>query len=165
MSMSRSLGSFIISDITAFVGLYNQNCVLNMPKLPSSKLERNISFVLKFLEEFEKRDKELFCKLCKTPVSSEKKTRVDSHRECEGHKRKLPRLANRLTADSFELTAAEKIMKALLKADIPLHKLRHPALRNLFEEKIVHLPGAETCRSAVKGVFKKKCHTIISNAF
>ena len=98
--------------------------VLNMPKLPSSKLERINSFVLKFPEEFEKGDKELFSKLCKTPVSSEKKTRVDSHRGCEGHKRKLALLANRLTADSFGLTAAEKIVEAFLKADIPLHNMK-----------------------------------------
>ena len=79
--MSRSLDEFIISDITAFLVYTGGISVLTMQmkKLPS-KLERNILFVLKFPEKFEKRDDEILCKLCKTPVSSEKRTRIDLHR-------------------------------------------------------------------------------------
>ena len=40
-------------------------------------------------------------------------------------------------------------VKAFLEADIPLHKLRHPSLKSLFERRKIDHPSETSCRNAV----------------
>ena len=44
---------------------------------------------------------------------------------------------------------AEKVTKAFLSADIPLHKLRNTHLQTLFREMGHTLPSESSCRSKV----------------
>ena len=127
-----------------------------MPKTAETLSEKIVTYTRKHPEEFERKDGALFCKLCKVSVSCDKKTRVESHRSSATHQGRLPLLRSQWPDSSNTQTKAAQICEAFLKADIPLHKLRHPAIKELFEKNKIECPGETTCRNAVKELYAGK---------
>ena len=111
---------------------------------------------------------ELFCLHCSTTVSCEKNFLVDKHRETNKHVRK----AERSTVQSSSTSQKQQFLhvgkcdfaldvtKAFLSADIPLWKLRHPAIRRLFTTFGNPLPSEETCRSRIPLLYDEEISRI-----
>ena len=77
---------------------------------------------------------------------------VDSHRGSAKHQRGF--LNEKASTQTFLKTPipdfAEKVTKAFLCADIPLHKLRNSHLSSLFKKLGNPLPSERKCRSKVE---------------
>ena len=103
----------------------------------------------KYPREFQRREGSLYCNLCKVTVSYDKVTRVNAHRANPTHKRKMEIFQTAPISFNRDSRAA-RFVEAFLKSDIPLHKLRTPALKQLFQEECGESPPSETlCRNAV----------------
>ena len=90
-----------------------------MPKVMQSYSSKVHSILHEYASEFTLTLKgELFCKVCDCIVKCDKKIMVDLHRGSAKHQ------------DTKDF--AEKVTKAFLCADIPLHKLRNSHLSSLF---------------------------------
>ena len=110
----------------------------------------------KYPREFQRREGSLYCNLCKVTVSYDKVTRVNAHRANPTHKRKMEIFQTASISFNRDSRAA-RFVEAFLKSDIPLHKLRAPALKQLFQEECGESPPSETlCRNAVKDVYDRK---------
>jgi len=75
--------------------------------------------------------------MCEVVVKCDKHFFVDSHRKSAKHASKVPCGSTSITKQTFispSTNMAEDVAKAFLAADIPLHKLEHPALRTLFHQ-------------------------------
>ena len=106
----------------------------------------------------------LFCtaKLCKTKVSCEKKTRVEIHRSGHVHQREIGQLQLTPVVNFIIPNTTTKFVSDFLRANIPLHKLRHPALKELFTELRVDYPSESAARRAVQPIHEKNLDTIRS---
>ena len=121
------------------------------------------TFTSKYPREFEKRkllgEFVLYCKLCKTKVSCEKKTRVEIHRSGHVHQREIGQLQLTPVVNFIIPNTTTKFVSAFLRANIPLHKLRHPALKELFTELRVDYPSESAARRAVQPIHEKNLDT------
>lgn len=127
-----------------------------MPAHQKSHAEKAKKHTQNYPSEFSiSQQGDLWCKLCLTTVSSKRKSTVEKHRNSLGHQTKLARCEPQTPIVSFNLcenSFAYKVTMAFLNADIPLYKLRHEALRTLFEEIGNPLPSEFACRNIVKGI-------------
>ena len=106
-----------------------------MPKVKQSYSSKVHSILHEYACEFTSTPKdELFCKVCDCIVKCNKKFMVDSHHDSAKHLLKTP------LSD-----LAEKVTKAFLCADIPLHKLRNSHLSFLFKELGNPFPSKGKC--------------------
>ena len=101
---------------------------------------------------------ELFCKVCDCIMKCNKMFMVDSHRGSAKHQRGF--LHEKASTQTFLETSildfAEKITKAFLCADIPLHKLRNSHLSFLFKELNNPLSSEGKCRLKVEKLAEEK---------
>ena len=130
-----------------------------MPKVKQSYSSKVRNILHEYDSEFIATPKgELFCKVCDCVVKCDKKFMVGSHRGSAKHQRGF--LHEKASTQTFFKTPipdfAEKVTKAFLCADIPLHKLRNSHLSSLFKELGNPLPSEGKCRSKVEKLAKKE---------
>ena len=107
-----------------------------MPEVMQSYSSKVLSILHEYASEFTLTPKgELFCKVCDCIVKCDKKIMVDLHRASAKHQRGF--LHETASTQTFLKTIpipdfSEKVTKAFLCADIPLHKLRNSHLSSLF---------------------------------
>lgn len=141
-----------------------------MPKSAVPDVVKVRKIVKKYPEEFlETPSHTLFCRLCGKTVKHDKEFHVDSHRGTAKHQRAMESLTASSTSQNqtFLPTTknksefAEDLVIAFTSANIPLYKLRHPRIQDLFA-KIGHpLPSESTCREKVSEVCQKEQQRII----
>lgn len=88
----------------------------------------------------------IYCNLCSTTVKSDKKWNLDHHRNTKRHQQLM---AKSSTGTSTFLTLpeiSENVVRAFLEADIPLNKLRNPAIKDLFKNLNVPIPSETQAR-------------------
>ena len=135
-----------------------------MPKVAKSKIEKVDIFVKKYPNEFISTPSgNLFCKLCNTAVKCDKEFHVNAHRNSTKHSCKIPTKDQKqefivVDKNSF----SDRLIKAFLKSDIPLFKLRNESIRELFLELGHQVPSDTFCRKKVENIsqeflFKIKC--------
>ena len=97
---------------------------------------------------------DLFCVLCCQTVNYDKRFRVESHQSSAKHKRLL--LANaeekkpqQTFFPSLKKDFTSKLVEAFLSADIALHKLQNPKIRQLFTDLGQPVPSESSCRAHV----------------
>ena len=110
-----------------------------MGKTADSQAVKAKSHVNQFPKEFTCNPRnEIFCQLCATIVKCDKRFHVEQHRQTAKHQRKVapeqPQVSN---SQSFLLPQSQKnftkrFVTAFLEADIPLYKLKHSSIKNLF---------------------------------
>ena len=140
-----------------------------MPKTAVPNAVKIRKFVKKYPNEFlETPNHSLFCKLCEKIVKHEKEFHVESHRNTGKHQRAVENVtANVSPCQKFISTTtkksdfAEDLVIAFTSANIPLYKIRHPRVQELFN-KIGHpLPSESTCRAKVSEVAEREQQNII----
>ena len=127
-----------------------------MPKVPASKHAKVASIVRQYPAEFSSTPRgDLYCKLCDVAVKHDKMFYVDSHRKSHRHSSKLTSSSSSTLLQPFldrgNFTA--DVTKAFLAADIPLNKLEHPALRNLFSSMGRACPSISSCRQLIPELY------------
>ena len=130
-----------------------------MPKVKQSYSSKVRNILHEYDSEFTSTPKgELFCKVCDCILKCDKKFMVDSHRGSAKHQRGF--LHEKASTQTFLKTPipdfAEKVTKAFLCADIPLHQLRNSHLSSLFEELGNPLPSEGKCRLKVEKLAKEE---------
>jgi hypothetical protein len=145
-----------------------------MPKSkPSMKNVLN-KYVDEFGENiFSSDDSVLFCKLCETRVSAERRYIVTQHLKTDKHTRSVNRHKNATTSKiqqqvtlySKKCTFSKDLCKALLSANIPLNKVNNKDFR-LFMEKYTNkeIPDESTLRkNYVNDIYVEIMNKIRSN--
>ena len=129
-----------------------------MGKTANSQAVKTKRYVNQFPKEFtcNPRNK-LFCQLCATIVKCEKRFHVEQHLQTAKHQRKVAPEQPSQASNSQSFFAASKskgfykqVVTAFLEADIPLHKLQHSSIKNLFNSTLGHhCPSESACRKQV----------------
>lgn len=142
-----------------------------MPKIAASDKLKVSSIVKQYPSEFSSSSGDkLYCKICECIVKHEKTFFVDSHRSTAKHSSKAHRPSSSTTPcpnsqqTFLELTTpefAQKVTKAFLSADIPLNKLEHPAIKDLFKTMGHTAPTVYACRKQVSVLFEEEKKQII----
>ena len=125
-----------------------------MPKVITTYAYKIQSIVKEFSDEFmESINNQLYCNLCNSAVSCNKRFLVDSYRNTSKHQKALGSRSENLipyTLQTFlsssDTDFAEKVTQAFLSADIPLYKLNNTHIKNLFRDIGHRLPSETTCR-------------------
>ena len=110
---------------------------------------------------------ELYCRLCETTVKCDKTFHVDSHRKTAKHSRLLAHSASSSSAatqqfiQSNTTSLGEKIATAFVSADIPLHKLRHPAILRMFTDLGHVAPSESSCRQYVPKLYQAERQKLV----
>ena len=124
-----------------------------MPKVATSSSNKVSKLVRQYPQEFSATPSNaLFCKLCEQIVKHERTFFVESHRASQKHKNKLkPTTAStsQLYIEATSSSFAEQVTKCFVAANIPLHKLRHPAIDELFKSMGRAVPSETSCRRIV----------------
>ena len=97
-----------------------------------------------------------FCQLCATIVKCSKRFHVEQHRQTAKHQRKVaPEQPLASNSQSFLLPQSQKdftkqVVTAFLEADIPLFKLKHSSIKNLFNSTLGHhCPSESACQKQI----------------
>ncbi|XP_022166130.1 uncharacterized protein LOC111041895 [Myzus persicae] len=127
-----------------------------MPKIKPTISTVVKNYVLEFGEDvFSCDESVLFCKLCETKVSAERRYTVTHHIETAKHKRAVNRKNNTKTSTSqLQVTSFSKkstfnkdLCKAMLSANIPLHKINNDDFRLFLETYMKRdIPNESTLR-------------------
>ena len=131
-----------------------------MPKQAASGKTKVNAFIREFHNEFiSTPTDELFCKMCEKVVKHDKHFHVDQHRNGSVYQAKLT--IPTTSRQSFISTPNipifnETVVKTFLSANIPLKKLRHPAIRHLFIDMGHPLPSESTSRRIVENIAKEE---------
>lgn len=137
-----------------------------MPKTAESDASKCKRIACQFPQEFKVTPRnELFCVLCECPVKYAKQFMIDSHRKSAKHSTKLQRTTSSSSVPTsskhesqtflnFKPDLAKHVTTAFLAADIPLHKLEHQAIRDLFDFMGHHCPSESSCRQHVPKLFQ-----------
>ena len=111
---------------------------------------------INFPKNFPNPRNELFCQLCATIVKCDKRLHVEQHGQTAKHQRKVaPEQPQASNSQSFLLPQSQKdfikqVVTAFLEADIPLYKLQHSRIKNLFNSIVgYHCPSESACRKQV----------------
>jgi len=103
---------------------------------------------------------ELFCKLCEIIVNCERKSSVEKHRLSQKHiafknSSAVSTMQSFMTSPSSN-DFGNRLVKAFLSSDIPLHKLTNPALKELFRSLGEEVPSISACRSMVPSIAQQQ---------
>ncbi|KAF7684988.1 hypothetical protein CDIK_4263, partial [Cucumispora dikerogammari] len=101
-------------------------------------------------------DNKLFCQLCHVLVNEEKKYYITAHIKTIKHQNKTNSNLTYPKQTFFnekDNSFTEIITEAFLSANIPLHKLRHPAIKTLFNKLNQPILKETTCRRATDRLF------------
>ena len=104
----------------------------------------------------------LWCNICDVVVNHARKSNVTQHLETTKHLKGVTRGKDKNLRQQFIAKAITPVMdqfaidlaKTFVECDIPLHKLRLPAMKEFLEkytDKVV--PGETTLRSKIPGLF------------
>ena len=127
-----------------------------MPKVPVRANSKSLQYEREFPNEFRANPTgDLFCILCCQTVNCEKCFRAESHQSSAKHKKLLSTTVN--TSEKRQQTFIpilkknfkRKLVEAFLAADIPLFKLQHPQIRQLFTHLGQPVPSESSCREHV----------------
>ena len=125
------------------------------------------AFIREFHNEFiSTPTDELFCKLCEKVVKHDKRFHVDQHRNGSVHQAKLtiPTTSRQSFISTPNIPNFNKtVVKTFLGANIPLKKLRHPAIRRLFIDMGHPLPSESTSRRIVENIAREEENQMIYN--
>lgn len=104
-----------------------------------------------------------FCILCCQTVNCDKRFRVESHQSSAKHRNLLSNAKKKkknAPLQSFiprsKKDFKEKLVKAFVAADIPLHKLQNPKIRELFTDLGQEVPSESSCRVLVDDLAKEE---------
>ena len=116
-----------------------------MGKTADSQAVKAKKYVNQFPKEFTCNPRnELFCQLCATIVKCDKRFHVEQHRQTAKHQRKVaPEQPQASNSQSFLLPQSQKdftkrVVTTFLEAEIPLYKLQHSSIKNLFDSTLGH---------------------------
>lgn len=121
-----------------------------MPKVAVNDTVKVRRIIQEFEDEFTSTSNNLlYCKLCEVVVKHDKRHFVESHRQSGRHisKQKTPLTQQFLSAQTSDFVT--DVTRAFLSADIPLKKLKHPAIIALFKSMSKDCPSESACRSQV----------------
>ena len=103
---------------------------------------------------------DLRCKLCEVFVKCDKKFFVENHQKSKLHQGKSVTTSSSQGKQTYlQLDQAKfkkKVVSSFLAADIPLHKLNHPALKSLFAAMGKSLPSETAARASVAQLASQK---------
>ena len=107
-----------------------------MPKQAKSSTAKVREICRQYPNEFEATPAgDLRCKLCEVLVKCDKKFFAKNHRKRKLHQGKLITTSSSQGKQTYlqldQANFKEKVVSSFLAADIPLHKLNHPALKSL----------------------------------
>ena len=125
-----------------------------MPKQAKSSTAKVREICRQYPNEFEATPAgDLRCKLCEVLVKCDKKFFAESHRKSKLHQGKLVTTSSSQGKQTYQqldqANFKEKVVSSFLAADIPLHKLNHPALKSLFAAMGKSLPSETAARASV----------------
>ena len=128
-----------------------------MGKTADSQAVKTKRYVNQFPKEFTCNPRnELFCQLCATIIKCDKRFNVELHRQTAKHQRKVaPEQPQASNSQSFLLPQSQKdftkqVVTAFLEAEIPLYKLQHSSVKNLFDSTLGnHCPSESACQKQV----------------
>ena len=129
--------------------------IIKMPKVPVRANSKLLQYEREFPNEFRANPMgDLFCILCCQAVNCGKRFRVTSHRQ---NIRSCSQRTTVNTAEKRQQTFIpilkknfkSKLTEAFLTADIPLFKLQHPQIRQLFTHLGQPVPSESSCREHV----------------
>lgn len=127
-----------------------------MPKTASSIKSKVNKIVAEFTAEFTTTPKgDLYCRLCNCIVQHDKRFYIDRHRSAAKHQRLLhePSSSSQTFIVQRPTDFTSQVVSAFLSADIPLHKVRNPQLKQLFVTMGYPLPSESSCRQKVNDLF------------
>jgi hypothetical protein len=105
---------------------------------------------------------------CDCIVKHDKKFFIDSHRSSMRHSVKL-KTNSATSSQQFitgqSITFAQQVTKSFLSANIPLYKLRHPAISDLFKVMGQQVPSEATCRNYVPELFGQEKQRMIDYVY
>ena len=106
-------------------------------------------------------------RLCATIVKCDKRFHVEQHHQTAKHQRKVaPEQPQASNSQSFLLPQSQKdftkqVVTAFLEADIPLYKLQHSRIKNLFKSTWGHhCPSESACRKQVNDLASQESKRI-----
>lgn len=126
-----------------------------MPKSTLSSYSKVRTFVIEFPAEFNATPKgELYCKVCALIVNHERRSSVLKHRDTRRHRERISAATPKQSLLSLPTGHSRdelinKVTSAFLSADIPLHKLLNPALKDMFQFLGHTAPSVSCCRARV----------------
>ena len=131
-----------------------------MPKVGLPDIVKVKLYVNEFSSEFSSTpDNKLFCKRCLCIAKFDKTHNVESHHKTIKHYLTQSDTSTLGSSQTFlsstNPTFKEVLTKAFLSANIPLVKLQHPAIRDLFLKMNKTVPSVPSCRNFWK---KIKCY-------
>ena len=110
---------------------------------------------------------ELFCTLCSTIVSHDRKFSVDKHRQSTNHHKALSSTSQQrqqplsIPTVSFDWNDyVEKVTAGFLLADIPLYKLNNSELQALFKYIGQKAPSESACQKQIDNMGKCEVNQI-----
>lgn len=132
--------------------------------MPRTKIPETVKvqrIIRQYPQEFSQTPNSLlFCTLCNCNVPSDKTFHVDRHRASSKHQSSITQQSSSATSSIQSFISApdqndfsSRVTKAFLSADIPLHKLRNPELRNLFKSINNPLPAESVSRERVNFLY------------
>ena len=136
-----------------------------MPKQAKSSTAKVREICRQYPNEFEATPAgDLRCKLCEVGllVKCDKKFFAESHRKSMLHQGKLVTTSSSQGKQTYlqldQANFKEKVVSSFLAADIPLHKLNHPApaLKSLFAAMGKSLPSETAARASVAQLASQK---------
>ena len=133
-----------------------------MPKAAELSFSKVRAHAVRYPKEFMTTSRgELFCTLCSTIVSHDRKFSVDKHRKSSKHQKALSSTSQqRQQPLSIPTTGYDwndyvgTVTAAFLSANIPLYKLNNPDLQALFKYFGQKAPSESACRQRIDNVGK-----------
>jgi len=126
-----------------------------MPQNSISNIARARLFERQYPNDFKiTTAQRLFCRLCKIEVDCSKKDTVTKHLKSKKHIQgkqevnDVPSITQHMVSESV----VDITTKCFLEADIPLHKLRQPAMKEFFAKLGHQAPSESACRRRVDSV-------------
>ena len=94
---------------------------------------------------------DLYCNLCHVSVNYKKKYYIKRHRKSQKH---IKNIENNKSYKQLPLQESmnsnnSPIIKAFIDSDIPLYKLRHQSIKNLFSSINIQIPSESTARKYI----------------
>ena len=119
-----------------------------MPKEVKSSLSKVRDFVSRHPKEFMTSARgELYCTLCATIVTHDRKSTVDKHRPSAKHQKALSSTVQQPIDSTF--VGWGDYAGKVTSADIPLYKLGNPEMQSLFQFLGRKAPSESACRKRV----------------
>lgn len=140
-----------------------------MPNKCKTPFDRIKEFGSEFLIE---RKGSLYCKLCNLALDHSRKSSIDQHFSTKAHVKNVEKrkLRENLTQDTLEKDYmsvkrgfAQELVKSFTEANIPLYKLEHSSIKNLFEKYLpenIQYPSTTLVRKQLPCLYENYANEI-----